>query len=118
MSGTSKSVKISVAGSGELQLQKVVADSVTIDIAGSATALVHANSSLKVSIAGSGDVSYSGKAKVEQSIAGSGSVKQIPEPETVWQSSTTEPPVSSTDSADSPDVAAEGSGDDAKAPGP
>jgi|GEM_PF-2017505 len=79
MSGASKSVAISVAGSGELQMQKLIANSVTIDIAGSGTAFVHADSSLKVSIAGSGDVSYSGKAKVEQSIAGSGSVKQIPD---------------------------------------
>jgi hypothetical protein len=97
MSGASKSVAISVAGSGELQLQKVIADSVTIDIAGSGTAFVHADSSLKVSIAGSGDVSYSGKAKVEQSIAGSGSVRQIPDLSSDSQPASTDPAAGNSD---------------------
>jgi hypothetical protein len=51
-------------------------DDVTVGIAGSGDATVHASRKLVASIAGSGAVRYSGDPSVQQSMAGSGSVRR------------------------------------------
>ena len=77
--GTAKKVAVSIAGSGDIQTNGIAADAASVEIAGSGTVSVHANTSLDVSIAGSGDVRYSGSpADIKQSIAGSGTVSQMP----------------------------------------
>ena len=62
-------------GSGNVGLKSLVADDVSVRIAGSGDAKVTANKALGVSIAGSGDVEYSGNATaIRTSVAGSGRI--------------------------------------------
>ena len=65
-----------MSGSGDVRTEALKADDVSVSIAGSGDASVHADKTLSVSIAGSGDVSYRGEAQVKSSIAGSGSVNR------------------------------------------
>ncbi|MCH2082771.1 MAG: DUF2807 domain-containing protein [Saprospiraceae bacterium] len=76
-SGSADKVKISIAGSGDMDLVNLKAKDVKVSIAGSGDANVHASENLKVSIAGSGDVSYKGSPRVKSSIAGSGDINSI-----------------------------------------
>jgi hypothetical protein len=58
-------------------LRELKAEEVSINIAGSGDAAVHADKSLEVRIAGSGDVVYTGNpATVSTKVAGSGSVNK------------------------------------------
>jgi hypothetical protein len=54
-------VKLTIAGSGDVDLAPLAADEVVVSIAGSGDARVTANKSLGVTIAGSGDVVYGGQ---------------------------------------------------------
>lgn len=76
-SGSADMAKISIAGSGDVDVVDLKAKEVKVSIAGSGDANVNASENLKVSIAGSGDVNYKGSPKVKTSIAGSGDVNSI-----------------------------------------
>jgi hypothetical protein len=76
-SGVVDELKVSIAGSGNVDASAVKSKRTKVDIAGSGSVKVDASETLDVSIAGSGDVFYRGDAKVKQSIAGSGSVKRL-----------------------------------------
>jgi hypothetical protein len=65
---------VSIQGSGGVAARDLQADDVSVSIAGSGDAHVHARKTLAVSIAGSGDVDYAGDPVVRTSVAGSGSV--------------------------------------------
>jgi hypothetical protein len=67
---------IKLSGSGGVDASDLRCDDVTVGIAGSGDAMVHASRSLVASIAGTGAVRYSGDPSVQQSIAGSGSVRK------------------------------------------
>ena len=75
-SGQASKLAVSIAGSGDVHAMGLKADDVSVKVAGSGDARVHANKTLAVSVAGSGDVVYSGNAVVTQSIAGAGSVSK------------------------------------------
>ncbi|MEX6690056.1 head GIN domain-containing protein [Danxiaibacter flavus] len=77
MKGETKDLKIDIAGSGNFKGFDLMAESAKISVAGSGDVEVYADTSLDVSIMGSGDVSYKGKATIKSSIAGSGSVKKV-----------------------------------------
>ena len=76
-SGKVDSVTANISGSGDVDHSGLVADTVTVAIAGSGAAKVWANRALSVSIAGSGDVVYKGSPTIKKSVAGSGSVKPM-----------------------------------------
>jgi hypothetical protein len=63
-----------VAGSGDIWAGRLNGKSVRVSIAGSGDVRLGQCENLDVSIAGSGDVSYQGNPTVKKSIAGSGSV--------------------------------------------
>ncbi len=64
-----------IRGAGDVRARDLVGRNVTVSIAGSGDALVHATETLAVSISGSGDVVYRGNPKITKSIVGSGSVR-------------------------------------------
>jgi hypothetical protein len=60
-----------------VKLREMKSDEVSVNIAGSGDASVHADKVLEVRIAGSGDVVYTGNAAtVNAKVAGSGSVNK------------------------------------------
>ena len=63
-------------GSGDVDMEKVEALQVSINIVGSGSAVVSVIEELDVNIMGSGDVLYSGKPEVSQSVLGSGDVER------------------------------------------
>lgn len=78
ISGKAGTFHLEIHGSGDVKAQDLVCESVTVDIAGSGDAQVHATKSLVVKIAGSGDVQYKGNPKkLSQKIAGSGELRKI-----------------------------------------
>lgn len=74
--GNASSFKVSLAGSGDVKAFDLESDDVSVSIAGSGNVQVNSDKSLKVSIAGSGDVRYKGNAEVTKKVAGSGSVSR------------------------------------------
>ncbi len=77
LAGSGKSVRVSIAGSGDADLSGFNGGKCKVDIAGSGNARVGEVETLDVSIAGSGDVRYKGSSKVNSSIAGSGKVEKM-----------------------------------------
>ena len=77
LSGTTKDSKIDIAGFGNYKSENLIAENVTISIAGRGDARISASSSLKASIAGSGNIYYHGTPAINQSITGSGSIEQL-----------------------------------------
>jgi hypothetical protein len=77
MSGSAKKVKISIAGSGEINAADLNATSCEVSIAGSGEVYVGELESLDVSIAGSGEVKYKGDPDIKKSIAGSGEISRM-----------------------------------------
>jgi hypothetical protein len=74
VSGSGDIVAAGRAGSASVS---IAADEVKVSIAGSGDAQVNAVKKLSVSIAGSGDVRYAGSPEISSSIAGSGKVRRI-----------------------------------------
>jgi len=72
--GSSESLSISIAGSGNVDASSLNTASCEVSIAGSGDAKVGEVEKLEVSIAGSGDVHYRGNPSIEKSIVGSGDV--------------------------------------------
>ncbi len=69
-------LEASIDGSGDLRLQRLVAQEASITIEGSGAARLNAERALRYRIDGSGDVSYVGSPEVSGGISGSGSVRQ------------------------------------------
>ena len=66
----------SIQGAGAVEAFGLVADEVSVTIAGAGSADVHATRTLGVSIAGAGTVRYQGDPTVDRSVAGIGSVSR------------------------------------------
>jgi carbon monoxide dehydrogenase subunit G len=77
LSGQTKQFQVSVSGSGKIVAPELKTTDASVKIAGSGSADLHVDNSLKVSISGSGKVSYSGDATASNSIAGSGKVEKV-----------------------------------------
>lgn len=77
MAGKASKVEVSLAGSGDVKCENLMAKKVEVSIAGSGDVFIGADDELEVSIAGSGDVRYKGQARVSSSIVGSGSVSSM-----------------------------------------
>jgi hypothetical protein len=74
ISGRAGEQSWSVAGSGDVSADKLSGKHIKVSIAGSGDVDVGSADSLEVSIAGSGDVSYAGHPALKTSVFGSGSV--------------------------------------------
>ncbi len=77
VAGMAKNVKVSIAGSGNVDASGLNANKCEVSIAGSGDAKVGEMQALDVSIAGSGSVGYKGNPEVSKSIAGSGDVRKM-----------------------------------------
>ncbi|MBL7793248.1 MAG: DUF2807 domain-containing protein, partial [Saprospiraceae bacterium] len=75
--GSANSASVDIAGSGDVKAADLETKSVEVSIAGSGDCYIHAVDMLKVSVAGSGDVHYKGRPRVKTSIAGSGEVETM-----------------------------------------
>jgi hypothetical protein len=74
-SGTLTRLDVSLGGSGDAQLQQLVARDVHAVLSGSGRIVVHATNTLQASVSGSGAIMYSGNpAHVTRSITGSGAI--------------------------------------------
>lgn len=76
LAGLTRDIKVSIAGSGNFNGQKLLGENVDANIIGSGNAYVNASTKLTVHIFGSGDVDYKGSPEMDFHIAGSGSVVQ------------------------------------------
>ena len=75
MSGTAEQLDVSLAGSGDVQLQDLVARDVTAALSGTGQIVVHATGSLDVSVPGAGVIVYSGNpSNVTRNVTGTGAV--------------------------------------------
>jgi hypothetical protein len=71
--GTVGKLGVAVSGSAEVELEQLTAESVTVDVSGSAEVAITASQSLAVEISGSARVTYGGDpATVTKNISGSG----------------------------------------------
>jgi hypothetical protein len=74
-SGTLTRLDVSLDGSGDAQLQRLITHDVHAVLNGSGRIVVHATNTLQASVPGSGAIMYSGNpAKVTSSITGSGAI--------------------------------------------
>ena len=77
LEGDSKEFTCSIAGSGNINSYNMKSDIVTVKIAGSGNAKVHATKEIHANTAGSGDIYYTGNPSIEKtSSVGSGSIKK------------------------------------------
>jgi len=75
LSGTSRELSVSVSGSGDVNAFDLTAESVKVNVAGSADVEVTATQFLEARVSGSGDVEYRGNPKkVDAKSAGSGDI--------------------------------------------
>jgi hypothetical protein len=73
--GKTNTLNVSVSGSGDVEIKKLISKNATVDLTGSADIEVTAQENLKVSISGSGDVTYYGNPqKINKNISGSGDI--------------------------------------------
>lgn len=76
MAGQAKRQEISLAGSGNYQGEDLKSQAVTIDIAGSGSAVLAVSDTLEVNVRGLGSVEYVGDPAVRQQVSGLGSVRK------------------------------------------
>jgi hypothetical protein len=75
ISGTAERLDVSLAGSGDVQLQDLIARDVAATLSGSGRLQVHATSSLEASVSGTGVIVYSGNpSNVTQDVTGTGAI--------------------------------------------
>lgn len=74
-SGTATSLHVSIAGSGDVDAQRLTARTATVEIAGSGSARALVDGPAKVEVMGSGDVDLGPKARCTVSKMGSGTVR-------------------------------------------
>ncbi len=77
LEGEAQDLDISIAGSGDVRLKELKAKDCKVNIAGSGDCEVNVETDLSVKIAGSGDVKYKGSPSVKSSIAGSGDISSF-----------------------------------------
>ena len=77
LEGMVADLNISIAGSGDVRLKELKARECKVSIAGSGECEINVEKELTVKIAGSGDVKYKGDPSVKSSIAGSGDVSSF-----------------------------------------
>ncbi|PHN00870.1 head GIN domain-containing protein [Flavilitoribacter nigricans] len=75
--GSARKVSVSIAGSGNVQVENLKTEDCKVDIAGNGDCSIEVTEALSVSIAGSGDVKYKGSPRLNTSIAGSGKVRRM-----------------------------------------
>jgi len=75
--GKARTLSVTLGGSGQCDAERLVADEVSVSVAGSGETRVRAETSLRASIAGSGDVLHSGAAIPQVAIVGSGRVRRL-----------------------------------------
>ncbi len=77
LSGTSRELKVSVSGSGDVKAFGLTAETVKVNVAGSADVEVTATGLLEARVSGSGDVEYRGNPKkVDAKSVGSGDISK------------------------------------------
>ena len=75
VSGTIDRLDATLGGSGDMQLENLIARDATVSVAGSGRLQVHASGTLNASVAGSGVILYRGNpSRVTQSVTGSGAI--------------------------------------------
>ena len=75
VSGTVDRLDATLGGSGDMQLENLIARDATVSVAGSGRLQVHASGTLNASVAGSGVILYRGNpSRVTQSVTGSGAI--------------------------------------------
>lgn len=77
LKGVAVDLNISIAGSGDVKLEDLKVAECNVSIAGSGACEINVEKDLAVKIAGSGDVRYKGNPSVKSSIAGSGNVSSL-----------------------------------------
>ena len=70
--GTAKSLKLTIAGSGDARLDALKVDEAKVDIAGSGSAAFASDGTVKAKIMGSGEVRVIGRATCKVTAMGSG----------------------------------------------
>jgi Putative auto-transporter adhesin, head GIN domain len=76
--GNADKVDIQISGSGDVSVRKLIAREVSVKLAASGDADVHATEKLTASVSGSGDIRYAGSPKkVEREVRGSGSIEAL-----------------------------------------
>ena len=76
LSGQADGLAVVVSGSGDVSADGLVADDVSVDLSGSGSILVTANTTLVADLSGSGVITYRGHPTVAMEISGSGSVSR------------------------------------------
>lgn len=77
LKGETRDVDIDVAGSGNCRAEELLAENVSVSIAGSGDVRVYASRNIKADIIGSGSVSYKGEPSIQLNKVGSGSVRKL-----------------------------------------
>jgi hypothetical protein len=77
LEGSGKNISVSLSGSGDVDLSGFNGQDCSVDISGSGSTMVGTVKNLSVSIAGSGKVKYRSADKVSSSVAGSGRVETM-----------------------------------------
>jgi hypothetical protein len=72
--GSAEQVEVNVIGSGDIEIQPLLAQEVVVHIMGSGSAMVNCESELVVNTVGSGDVGYRGNPEIHTTLVGSGDV--------------------------------------------
>lgn len=76
-SGSCKSGKYTISGSGDIQAEWLKVDNLSCDISGSGSQHVYAVKTLNVTISGSGKVYYRGNPSINSNISGSGKIQSL-----------------------------------------
>lgn len=69
-----KDLLLNISGSGNANLEKIVAREADVDISGSGDARINASEELKARISGSGKLYYTGNPEIDSRISGSGKI--------------------------------------------
>ncbi|QEH40860.1 head GIN domain-containing protein [Chitinophaga sp. XS-30] len=75
--GETRDVDIDIAGSGNCRAEDLLAENVSVSIAGSGDVRIFASRNLKADIIGSGGVAYKGEPSIKLNKVGSGSVRKL-----------------------------------------
>jgi hypothetical protein len=77
LGGKTGVINVSISGSGTLNAEDLIADSGTVNVAGSGSVYVHAKENLKANLMGSGNIKYKGNPELTISKVGSGNVSKM-----------------------------------------
>jgi Putative auto-transporter adhesin, head GIN domain len=77
LDGETKSISCGISGSGDVRAANLKSETVKVSVHGSGDVQVYASESLDAEISGSGDVHYKGAPRISTSVHGSGSVTKM-----------------------------------------